>query len=283
MAHHRRAELLADREALRARIASWRESRQIVALIPTMGALHEGHLSLVQLVSSRADRLLMSIFVNPTQFTPSEDFNAYPRTLDMDREKLGTSVDAIYCPQLADIYPTDFVTTISLEGPAMVGLEDRFRPAHFRGVATVVAKLFLQTTPQLAVFGEKDFQQLCVIRQMVRDLELPVDVIGAPTIREADGLALSSRNVYLSAGARAAAPLIYKTLNDCAARLKSGDDAGSTLGDGVKILEKAGFSVDYLEWRQADSLRPAASLAQPTRLLVAARIGATRLLDNIAV
>ncbi|MBX9619207.1 MAG: pantoate--beta-alanine ligase [Hyphomicrobiales bacterium] len=283
MAHHRRAELLSDRAALRTRMAAWRESHQIVALVPTMGALHEGHLSLVRLIAARADRLLVSIFVNPAQFTPSEDFSAYPRTLEADREKLGATVDAIYCPPVADIYPADFVTSISLEGPATTGLEDRFRPTHFKGVATVVAKLFLQTTPHLAVFGEKDFQQLCVIRQMVRDLELPVNVVAAPTIREADGLALSSRNVYLSEGERAAAPLIYHTLTQCAERLRQGDEANLVLAEGVAILEKSGFSVDYLEWRQADTLQPATTIEQPSRLLVAARIGVTRLIDNIAV
>ncbi len=283
MAHHRRAELLSDRAALRTRMAAWRESHQIVALVPTMGALHEGHLSLVRLIAARADRLLVSIFVNPAQFTPSEDFSAYPRTLEADREKLGATVDAIYCPPVADIYPADFVTSISLEGPATTGLEDRFRPTHFKGVATVVAKLFLQTTPHLAVFGEKDFQQLCVIRQMVRDLELPVNVVAAPTIREADGLALSSRNVYLSEGERAAAPLIYHTLTQCAERLRQGDEANRVLAEGVAILEKSGFSVDYLEWRQADTLQPATTIEQPSRLLVAARIGVTRLIDNIAV
>lgn len=283
MAHHRRAELLSDRAALRTRMAAWRESHQIVALVPTMGALHEGHLSLVRLVAARADRLLVSIFVNPAQFTPSEDFSAYPRTLEADREKLGTAVDAIYCPPVADIYPADFVTSISLEGPATTGLEDRFRPTHFKGVATVVAKLFLQTTPHLAVFGEKDFQQLCVIRQMVRDLELPVNVVAAPTIREVDGLAMSSRNVYLSEAERAVAPLIYHTLTQCAERLRQGDEANLVLAEGVAILEKSGFSVDYLEWRQADTLLPATTIEQPTRVLVAARIGATRLIDNIAV
>lgn len=283
MSHHRKAELLPDREALAKRVTAWRESRQIISLVPTMGALHRGHLSLVDIAASRSDRILVSIFVNPTQFAPSEDFTAYPRTLEADRDKLGASVDGIYHPPVEDIYPRRFCTTISLQGPAAVGLEDKFRPAHFPGVATVVAKLFLQVTPHIALFGEKDYQQLCVVRAMVRDLNLPVDVIGAPTIREADGLALSSRNVYLSTTERDLAPIIHQTLQDCAAALRAGGEAKTILADKSAFLTSKGFAIDYLDWRDADSLLPAETLNTPTRLLIAAKLGRTRLIDNIAV
>lgn len=283
MGHLRKAELLTDRGQLNARIAAWREMRQIVALVPTMGALHEGHLSLVQLAAGKADRILVTIFVNPAQFAPTEDFSAYPRSLEADREKLGLSADAIYCPPLEDIYPPGFCTTISLAGPAAAGLEDRFRPTHFSGVATVVAKLFAQTQPHMAVFGEKDYQQLCVVRQMARDLDLNVDVIGAPTIRSTEGLALSSRNSYLSEKERALAPRLHQALQNAAAALREGRESQAALSAEAARLSGAGFALDYFEWRRADNLAPAQGLDQPTRLLVAARLGKTRLIDNIAL
>lgn len=283
MVHHRKAELLPDLAHLRDRVASWRESKQIVAVVPTMGALHAGHQSLVHLAAQRADRILVTIFVNPAQFAPSEDFSKYPRTLEIDRQLLGVSIDGLYNPPVEDIYPEGFCTTIAMQGPARVGLEDRFRPNHFSGVATVVAKLFLQTAPHIAIFGEKDFQQLCVVRKMVRDLDLPVEIIAAPTIREDDGLALSSRNVYLSEAERQSAPSLYACLKRCAERLRLGASAQSVLASAHSELQAAGFIVDYLEWRRADDLQPASDLSVPTRLLVAATLGRTRLIDNIAV
>jgi pantoate--beta-alanine ligase len=257
---------------LRALVAGWRAAGERVALVPTMGALHAGHVSLTRLARARAERVVTSIFVNPTQFAPNEDFGKYPRTFEADVEKLAASgVDAVYAPGAADMYPDGFATTVSLDGPARAGLEDRFRPTHFAGVATVVAKLFTQARPDSAVFGEKDFQQLAVIRRMARDLDLDVEIVGAPTVREPDGLAMSSRNVYLDAAQRATAPTLHRALTEAARRIAAGE-----------AFEKAGFELDYLELRDAASLAPpAADAAGPLRLLVAARIGATRLIDNL--
>ena len=266
---------------LRALTAAWRRDGARIALTPTMGALHAGHVSLTELARTRAQRVVTSIFVNPTQFAPNEDFGAYPRTLEADVDKLAASgVDAVFAPTPDVMYPNGFCTTISLEGPALAGLEDRFRPTHFAGVATVVAKLFTQVAPDVAVFGEKDFQQLAVIRRMTRDLDLPVEIVGAPTIREADGLAMSSRNVYLDAGERATAPTLHRTLSLCASRIAAGDAFDAVLAEGRRTIEAAGFALDYLELRNAQSLG-APDPARDMRLLVAARIGRTRLIDNI--
>jgi pantoate--beta-alanine ligase len=270
---------------LRAQVAQWRAAGERVALVPTMGALHDGHVSLTHLARESAGRVVVSIFVNPSQFAPGEDFAAYPRTLEADSARLGEAgVDAIFHPGPKDMYPPGFATTISVAGPAVAGLEDRFRPTHFAGVATVVAKLLIQAAPDVVVFGDKDFQQLAVIRRLVRDLDLPVAIIGGPTIREADGLAMSSRNAYLRPDERAVAPMLNRVMREVAGALRAGRALEQALEAGRAMLVQAGFVVDYLELRDDDSLAPVAgSPAGNLRLLAAARIGKTRLIDNLAV
>jgi pantoate--beta-alanine ligase len=271
-------------EQMREALRPWRNAQERIALVPTMGALHAGHISLTHLAKQKAARCVVSIFVNPTQFAPQEDFSKYPRTFEADLAKLAAAgVDGVYAPTPDVMYPQGFATTVSLAGPAVAGLEDRFRPTHFAGVATVVAKLFTQAMPDVAVFGEKDFQQLAVIRRMTRDLDLAVEVVGAPTIRESDGLAMSSRNVYLDTEERAIAPLLHKTMQNCAARLAAGGDVEQSLADASKILNEAGFAIDYLELRDAASLAAADLTQGPARMLVAAKLGKTRLIDNIPV
>jgi pantoate--beta-alanine ligase len=277
-------DILHSVDALRAEVGAWTRAGQRVALVPTMGALHAGHVSLVELAHRHADRVLVSIFVNPAQFAPNEDFSAYPRTWDADIAKLTEAgTDAVYHPTPDSIYPEGFCTTVKLVGPATAGLEDRFRPTHFDGVATVVAKLLTRAAPHVAIFGEKDFQQLAVIRRMASDLDLPVEIVGAPTIRDADGLALSSRNVYLSEAERATAPLLHRVMRDSAEALRGGAEVEAVLGEGRRRIMAAGFQLDYLELRDSVSLAPLARYGEtPARLLVAARIGTTRLIDNIA-
>ena len=266
---------------LRRQVAQWRSEGLRIALVPTMGALHEGHLSLVRRARQDADRIIVSIFVNPTQFAPSEDFGSYPRTFDRDLMLLEEEkAEAVYAPRPAEIYPEGFDLSIAIGGPAKAGLEDRFRPTFFQGVATVVAKLFTQSQVDCAVFGEKDFQQLAVIRQLVRDLDLPVRIIGAPTRRETDGLAMSSRNVYLSEDERQRAPQLHLALQAIRQGLMDGKKADALISEHSETLTGAGFEIDYLEWRDAQSLGPAQS--GPTRLLIAAKLGKTRLIDNIA-
>src|SRR5215470_15880606 len=271
--------------ALRSALKRWRDAGESIALVPTMGALHEGHLSLVRLAHRRASRVVVSIFVNPAQFAPNEDFASYPRTLDTDVKALaGADVGLIWAPAVETMYAPGFATRIVPEGPAKAGLEDAFRPHFFGGVATVVAKLFTQVSPDFALFGQKDYQQLRVITQMAKDLDLPVKVIGVPTVREPDGLALSSRNVYLSATERAVAPMIYRVLKGCAARIKSGEKVDRVLNVGRIEFDLAGFALDYLEARHAMTLAPITSSKDgPIRLLAAVRLGKTRLIDNIAV
>ena len=253
-----------------------------VGIVPTMGALHEGHLSLVQEARRHADRIVVSIFVNPTQFAPNEDFDAYPRTLEADLAKLAGQADLVFTPTAREMYPQDYATTITVGGPS-AGLETDFRPHFFSGVATVVAKLLIAATPEIAVFGEKDYQQLQVIKQMVRDLALPVEIIGAPTLREADGLALSSRNAYLSAGERKTASRLNVVLKEAIARARQGD-IGAAESWAVQALRDAGFDpVDYVAIRDAQSLAPVTSLERPARILAAAKIGKTRLIDNMAL
>jgi pantoate--beta-alanine ligase len=256
-----------------------------IALVPTMGALHEGHLSLIRLAQRRADRVIVSIFVNPAQFAPNEDFCSYPRTFAADLKALSTlDVDLVWAPSVETMYPEGFATKISLEGPAEAGLEDAFRPQFFAGVATVVAKLLIQCGPDIAIFGEKDFQQLKVITRLARDLDLKTRIVGAPIVREADGLALSSRNVYLSLHERAAAPMLYGVLSDCVKRIAAGEPIAAILDRARATITLAGFVLDYLEARHADTLAPIASADDgPIRLLVAARIGKTRLIDNVGV
>ena len=277
--------LLPDVAALCSQIRLWREAGESVALVPTMGALHAGHIALVQLAKTRAQRVVATIFVNPTQFAPNEDFSKYPRTLEADVAKLvDAGADAAYHPGPEDMYPSGFCTTISLRGPATAGLEDRFRPTHFQGVATVVAKLLLQALPDVAVFGEKDFQQLAVIRQMTADLDIPVQILGAPTVREADGLAMSSRNVYLSGEERGAAPLLHRCMTRAAQRIHDGEAMEAALAPARSKLMAAGFEIDYLEVRDASSLATVQGrYRKGLRILVAARLGRTRLIDNLEV
>ncbi len=268
---------------LRTLVSSWRAQGKRVGLVPTMGALHAGHISLVEIARRHADRVIVSIFVNPTQFAPTEDFSKYPRTFEADLAKLtGIGTDAVYAPTVEIMYPADAATTVSLKGPATAGLEDVSRPFHFAGVATIVAKLFTQSAPDAAVFGEKDFQQLAVIRRMAADLDLPVEVIGAPTVREPDGLAMSSRNVYLSHDDRAKAPELHRIMQTVSSRIAKGDGPEAVLAEARGAIAAAGFAPDYLELRDAADLgQPRAG--KPRRLLVAAKLGATRLIDNIAV
>lgn len=270
--------------ALRRRVAEWRAAGEKVALVPTMGALHAGHLRLVQVARRHARRVIVSIFVNPTQFAPSEDFSKYPRTFVADRAALATvAADLVYAPTVEEMYPEGFALALVPGGPATVGLEDAFRPTHFQGVATIVAKLFTQTTPDVATFGEKDYQQLAVVKRMVVDLDLPVRIIGVATVREADDLAMSSRNRYLAPVDRATAALIPVVLGEVASAMRAGMAPKRACAGGVRRLAKAGFTVDYLEARNAHTLAPLRRGDTNIRLLVAARLGATRLIDNIAV
>jgi pantoate--beta-alanine ligase len=260
-----------------------------VALVPTMGALHEGHLTLVREARARAASVVVSIFVNPTQFGPNEDLDAYPRQLEADSRLLeGESVELLWAPPVEEVYPEGFATTISVSGVSE-GLCGATRPGHFDGVATVVAKLFNQVRPDLALFGEKDWQQLAVIRRMTRDLDLTqphvAAIHGVPTVREADGLALSSRNRYLSPDDRQRAAALPRAMREAIARIESGDQVSAVLLALKQALTGSGFaSVDYAELADAESLEPLGQLGDSaTRLLVAARIGGTRLIDNMAV
>lgn len=271
--------------ALRGALDGLRARKATLAMVPTMGALHDGHLSLVRLAKRRASKVVVSIFVNPAQFAPTEDFGAYPRTWKADMAKLAAEgVDLVWNPDVKIMYPPGFATRIITEGPAIAGLEDRFRPHFFGGVATVVAKLFAQCRPDLALFGEKDFQQLKVVTRMTVDLNLGVKVTGVPTVRERDGLAMSSRNVYLAPDERATAPALYRAMKATAKRLKAGDDMKAALADAAAMIAEAGFALDYFEARHAETLAPVASVKDgPVRLLVAAKIGKTRLIDNVGV
>jgi pantoate--beta-alanine ligase len=271
--------------ALRRALDSLRAKKATTALVPTMGALHDGHVSLIRLAKRRATKVIVSIFVNPTQFAPSEDFGSYPRTWKADVAKLAAEdVDLIWNPDVKTMYPDGFATKILTEGPAVADLEDRFRPHFFGGVATVVGKLFTQVRPDFAVFGEKDFQQLRVVTRMARDLDLGVKVIGSRTVRERDGLAMSSRNVYLSPEQRRAAPELYRAMKETAQALRAGDDLKAGMAGGAELITAAGFALDYFEVRHAETLAPVASVKDgPLRILVAAKIGTTRLIDNIAV
>jgi pantoate--beta-alanine ligase len=281
----RRPQVIRTAAALARVLAQWRARHHRIALVPTMGALHAGHLALVRRAQSRADRVIVSIFVNPAQFAPHEDLKTYPRSFAADLAALAElGADVVWAPSVETMYPAGFATRVVPEGPATIGLEDAFRPHFFAGVATVVAKLLIQCGPDVALFGEKDYQQLKVVTRLARDLDLKARIVGVPTVRERDGLALSSRNVYLSPAERAAAPVLHRTLTDCAAKIAAGHPISAVLAEGTATIARAGFAVDYLEARHAETLAPAASLAEgPLRLLLAARIGETRLIDNIAV
>jgi pantoate--beta-alanine ligase len=272
--------------ALRRAVARYREAGESVALVPTMGALHAGHLALVRRAQRSADRVVVSIFVNPAQFAPSEDFSTYPRTFDADVKALAeASADLVWAPESVEVmYAPGFATKVVPEGPATVGLEDAFRPHFFAGVATVVAKLLLQCLADIAVFGEKDFQQLRVVERMVADLDIPTRIVGAATVRERDGLALSSRNVYLSTVHRAKAPLIHRILTECAQAIAQGRAPVEAVAEGHEVLTSNGFAVDYFEARHARTLERIAQASDgPVRLLAAAKLGATRLIDNVSV
>jgi pantoate--beta-alanine ligase len=271
--------------ALRTAVARLRRAGGKVALVPTMGALHAGHLALVRYAKRRARHVIVSIFVNPAQFAPHEDLATYPRTFDADAAALaGTDAKLIWAPTVEVMYPAGFATRVVPAGPATAGLEDRFRPHFFAGVTTVVSKLLIQCQPDYAMFGEKDYQQLKVVTRMAKDLDLPVTIVGVPTVREPDGLALSSRNAYLSANDRAAAPALHRVLRQCAEAIARGEHLAQVLDEGGRAIEAAGFTLDYLEARNAATLEPVTNgTDMPIRLLVAARMGKTRLIDNIAV
>jgi pantoate--beta-alanine ligase len=268
---------------LRRHVAAWRKAGESVALVPTMGALHEGHLSLVALAKSEADRVVVSIFVNPIQFGPREDFGSYPRDEPGDVDKLGSAgADLVFAPDVGEMYPQGFSTQVKV-GDLTEDLCGAARPNHFDGVATVVAKLLLQCAPDLAIFGEKDYQQLLVIKRLVRDLNIPVEIVGAPIVREADGLALSSRNVYLSASERRIAPLLYRTIAEVAADLAKGRGCDDAVVAARFKLDAAGFRVDYVAVRDPDTLRPLSGPVKRARVLAAAHLGKTRLIDNVPV
>ncbi len=271
--------------ALARMLAQWRRRRNTIALVPTMGALHAGHLALVRIAQRRADRVVVSIFVNPGQFAPHEDLATYPRTFAADVAALGAlKTDLVWAPAAETMYPSGFATRIVPDGPATAGLEDAYRPHFFTGVATVVVKLLIQCRPDIAVFGEKDYQQLKVVTRLARDLGLKTRIVGAPIVREVDGLALSSRNRNLSSDERAAAAVLHRVLAESAKKIAAGKPISSVLDEGRVMITRAGFALDYLEARHAETLAPVASAKErPLRLLVAARIGKTRLIDNVAV
>lgn len=271
--------------ALRRALDGFRAKKATIALVPTMGALHDGHMSLVRSAKRRARRVVVSIFVNPTQFAPSEDFGSYPRTWKSDIAKLKTEdIDLVWHPDVKTMYPDGFATRVVTEGPAAAGLEDRFRPHFFGGVATVVGKLFTQCRPDFAIFGEKDFQQLRVVTRMATDLDLGVKVIGSRTVRERDGLAMSSRNAYLTDEQRRVAPILFRAMKESARRLRAGDEVNAAMAGGAEMIAAVGFTVDYFEVRNAETLAPIQSVNDgPLRILVAAKIGTTRLIDNMAV
>ncbi|AGK58732.1 pantoate--beta-alanine ligase [Hyphomicrobium denitrificans 1NES1] len=264
-------------------MADWRRAGKTIALVPTMGALHPGHISLVRQAKENADKVVVSIFVNPTQFAPHEDLARYPRDEAGDLAKLSEAeADLVWSPSVDEMYPAVFSTSVKA-GSAAADLEGAFRPHHFDGVATVCAKLFNQVTPDVAIFGEKDYQQLAVLRQLVDDLNMPLRLIAAPTVREKDGLALSSRNAYLSEKERAIAPALYATISEAAAQVAAGTPFTVITTDATAHLAEAGFTkVDYVEIRDAATLSAVVSPGKPLRILAAAWLGKTRLIDNIA-
>jgi pantoate--beta-alanine ligase len=269
---------------LRNMVDDWRRAGDKITLVPTLGALHEGHLSLVKLAKKMGGRTVVSIFVNPAQFAPHEDFDSYPREHEKDLEHLAAlGVDLVFMPPHDEVYPVDFSTHVTVEGLSD-GLCGASRPHFFGGVATVVAKLLNQCRPDIAIFGEKDYQQLLVIRRMARDLDLDVEIVGGPIIREADGLAMSSRNAYLTPEERKKAPLLYKTVSEITEALGKGKSTHEVLEDSRKNLTQAGFDVDYLEVRNANTLVPLEGrISEPARVFAAAMLGKTRLIDNVAV
>lgn len=269
---------------LRAAIAQWRERGEKISLVPTMGALHEGHLALVKEGLNHATRAIATIFVNPRQFAAHEDLSRYPRDEQGDLEKLrAAGASAVFLPDAEVMYPAEFATTVHMSGPATAGLEDKFRPHFFDGVATVVAKLFILADADFAIFGEKDYQQLLVVRRMAKDLNIQTEVFGLPTIREADGLAMSSRNRYLSTQERQQATEIHRALSQAAVAIRGGKAPALASRAAKRALTKAGFRVDYVAARNGQTLGLPQGAGEPLRLLAAAWLGKTRLIDNIPV
>ena len=277
-------EIIRSVKEIRERISSWRNNNLRVGLVPTMGALHEGHLSLVDQSKGLTDRTIASLFVNPRQFLPDEDFEMYPRDEFLDVQLLSArGVDVLFSPSVDEMYPNGFVTTVSVPGIGDI-LEGEFRPQFFNGVATVVSKLLIQMLPDFAFFGEKDFQQLCVIRRLVLDLGLPVEIVGCPIIREASGLALSSRNAYLSKHELDCAPALFKGLESISKSILNGMPISESINAAKGILYKEGFDkVDYLVVCEAETLTEVEYFRSPARILGAAWIGKTRLIDNLRV
>ena len=269
---------------LRAAVAEFHRDGHRVALVPTMGALHSGHMALVAAAGEAAARTVVSIFINPTQFAPTEDLAAYPRNDEEDLRKLADAgVDLVFMPAAGDMYSAGFATTVNVAGPG-AGLESTARPHFFTGVATVVCKLLLQCLPDIAVFGEKDYQQLQVVRRMVRDLDIPSEILAIPTVREADGLACSSRNDYLLPEDRPTAARLYEILHEMAERLRAGSSVIAEIERGVIALRDAGFDgIDYLALCDGESLAPLLEAKTGGRLLAAVRLGRTRLIDNLAL
>ena len=281
----KRIETASNAVELALRVRLWRNKGARVALVPTMGALHDGHKALVHEAKARADKVVVSIFVNPAQFAPQEDFARYPRDMAKDRGLLEAqgAADLIYAPSVQAMYPDGFATRVTVEGPA-AGLESDFRPHFFGGVATVVTKLFLQCQPDFAMFGEKDYQQLLVVKRLARDLDLGLEIVGVPTLREPDGLALSSRNAYLNAEQRSVAGQLNRVLRSVADRAQSGVSIPQAEAEGAAALLDAGFDrVDYVAIRGAETLFLLRALTGPARVLAAARLGAVRLIDNMAI
>lgn len=270
--------------ALQKQLSAWRDARRRIALVPTMGNLHAGHLSLVTKAKQVADRVVATIFVNPTQFVPGEDYETYPRTLDRDREQLNEAgTDLLFCPPVEAVYPGAMTQQTRIVVPALDNIFcGRSRPGHFSGVATVVVKLLNVVQPDVAIFGEKDYQQLLLIKQLVRDLFIPVEILGMPTVRETDGLALSSRNSYLSQAERKIAPLLYQTLRQSMEKIRAGHNDFSGLEtEAAQRLDQAGFKTEYV------AVRDAATLGEPENgdlvILVAAHLGRARLIDNLVI
>ena len=277
-------EIIRSLAELRRIVAGWHRGGQRVALVPTMGALHAGHLSLVAAAKAAADRVIVSIFVNPRQFNSPGDLARYPRTEPADAKLLAPlAVDVIFVPEGAEVYPDGFATTVTVSGIS-AGLDGSFRPGHFEGVATVVCKLFTMTGADCALFGEKDYQQLLVVRRMARDLNLAIEVVGCPTLRDPDGLALSSRNARLGPEARAKAPALFAAMQRSVAAMRGGTPAEVALDRAKAAVLAAGFSaVDYIALCSADTLEPLSTLDRPARLLAAVWLYGVRLIDNIAV
>jgi pantoate--beta-alanine ligase len=268
---------------LRRAVSGWRHAGDTTGLVPTMGALHRGHISLVEAARAACTRSIATIFVNPKQFGPREDFSRYPRQEESDRALLeAAGCDALFAPGVDEMYPSGFATTVSVDGITH-RWEGEARPGHFAGVATVVAKLLLQAGADKAFFGEKDYQQLRAVTRMARDLDVPTEIVGCATVREADGLAMSSRNVYLTTAERAIAPTLHRTMQGIAQAAAGGAPVSTAIESGKRALIAAGFaSIDYLALVDAETLEPLAKRDRPARILAAARLGAVRLIDNIA-